>query len=243
MLMKVLSNVIVLGLFCSSAYAGGGRFNDRERYQNGPKGNENSVPLNGRVFVEAPEYGGSGCPDGSVDFVLSPDNKELSILFSNFVAEADGREVRKVGLACNIRIPIQIPVGKQLAITRIDYRGFLDLPKRSKSFLHSTYQFIQRFRQGREPVDNSSEPITLSKVFEGPLSDEYNLTSGIRFTDQLSPCGGPASLNIRNDLMLETNKQPAFATIDSVDTQTSVVYYLSWKSCGNSGPGRGRPGG
>ena len=40
------------------------------------------------IALGLPGYGGTGCPAGSVDAVLSPDAKTLSILFDQFSAEA-----------------------------------------------------------------------------------------------------------------------------------------------------------
>ena len=86
----------------------------------GQRGNERSIRP-GRVAFQRPDYFGNGCPAGSMSVIFAPDFLSFSMLFSQFTAEtAAGRG----GITCDVLIPVEIPAGMQMEITRVDFRGW-----------------------------------------------------------------------------------------------------------------------
>jgi hypothetical protein len=178
------------------------------------------------VLLGQPTFFGSGCQNGTMDFVLSPDGSELSVLFDNFIVEA-GNGTRVDTKTCSTTIPISIPLGHSLTITQADYRGFNSLPKGAFSQLQTQYQFLG------QPVKNEKR----AKPFVGPISDEFFDSNQERAK---SPCGGRVVLSVDTVLTVTTNEQQdqAFSQVDTVDRNThqrrkdrKFKYKLSLKRC------------
>lgn len=222
---------------------------DREgsfrRGQGAQRGNERSERP-GRVPVGSPQWGGNGCPAGTMQVSFAPDNLSFSILFDQFVAEtaAGGRGARRDLMTCNALIPIEIPPNMQMEITRVDYRGFVALPAQSRAVLHALYNFRGRGGDG--------DRLNLRFNFQGPLTETYTLTTDLvnrgGTGTEVSPCGGSTVLRVYNQLQIVSRNQNevAQATIDSIDGQANAVYYVNWKACTSNepnGPGSGGRGG
>lgn len=236
------------------------------------RGNERSERPS-RVENNAPIYRGNGCPEGSARIAFAPDNLSFTLIFDKFVADVmnappppppggfggnngngrggrgDGRGNRGGGapgrdrMTCNIVVPLQIPPNMQMSISRIDYRGFAELPAGAKGMLDSLFTFYQRDRRGDD--SNEGEQTRLHYIFEGPRSDNYELSSGVLNpngtlpANQVSPCGGRVRLRIQNDLRLMVRPgetAPAQITIDSVDASTNAVYQVNWTKCQSTRP-------
>ena len=80
-----------------------------------------------QIRLGVPAYGGTGCPAGSASVSLTDDQSILSVLFDSFVAQAptamNATFDRK---SCNLRIPVSVGPGYQVALIAFDYRGFAD---------------------------------------------------------------------------------------------------------------------
>jgi hypothetical protein len=170
-----------------------------------------------------PIYGGTGCPQGTASAVLSPDRKTLSVLFDGYMAEAGyttGRSLDRK--SCNLAIPVHVPQGMSVALLRMDYRGFNDLPMGTTSRLSVDYFFAG----ARGP--NST------RTFRGPTSDNYLVSDHLSASSLVwSPCGADTNLRINSSLMVQTNSHydQAIATVDSADIQGGIVYQIQWRTC------------
>lgn len=198
------------------------------------RGNEASQPVS-QVTLGTPVYGGSGCPQGSMRAVFAPDNLSFSLLFDQFIAEVvDPANAKKDTMSCDLLIPIQIPEGMQMEITRVDLRGFANLPNRGRGVLHSVFNFRGRGGDG--------DRMNLRFNFQGPLVDNYELSSDVMTSGdaETSPCGGAFNLRVLNELKVQTPRkgEPASLTLDSVDGTTEAVYFVNWRQC--SQPSRTR---
>lgn len=194
------------------------------------RGNEASEAVS-QVTVGNPSYGGNGCPQGTMRVAFAPDNLSFSLLFDQFVAEvSDPTLAAKDIMACEALIPIQIPNGQQMRITRVDLRGFAALPERAKGMLHSVFNFRGRGGDGNR--------LNLRYNFEGPLMDNYELSSDALAPgdSETSPCGGNFQLRIANQLRVRTPKkgERASITLDSIDGAAEAIYFVSWHSCNSS---------
>lgn len=170
-----------------------------------------------------PSYGGNGCPQGSASAALSPDRKTLSILFDQYQVEAGRTTGRTVDRkSCNIAIPVHVPNGYSISLFKVDYRGFNSLPAGGSSKLNVNYFFAGQ----RGP--------TYSRAFYGQQNQNYFLTNNIEAASLIwSPCGTDTNLRINSDLMVQTNgrQEQAFATVDSADIKSGLVYHIQFRRC------------
>lgn len=226
---------------------------DRGFYQGrnggGPRGNEQSDRPGGRFAYGQLSYGGNGCPAGTMQAVFAPDNLSFTILFDKFVADTTTAKNGRVDvMSCDAVLPITIPPGQQMEITRVDYRGFANIPAGGRGLLQSSFNFVgtRQFQQFDDPRDR----INFRFNFSGPVADNYELSSGSMnkgrgmSQTEVSPCGGQASLVIRNTVqVVSSGGQQAQLTVDSIDGQSNAVYYVNWRACKFDGRGGGRESG
>jgi hypothetical protein len=175
------------------------------------------------IQLGIPSYGGSGCPGGSVAASLSPDSKNLSLIFDQFITEV-GRSVGKTldRKNCQISIPIHVPQGITVSIVAIDYRGFVSLPQGAMARFSSEYF-----------IGGSSGP-RFSRDFLGAQDTDYLVTDTLGVIGQVwSACGASANLRVSTSMLVKTNRynEDATATVDSADVSAGIVYKLQWKRC------------
>ena len=175
------------------------------------------------VQLGYPEHAGTGCPIGSVAAVLSPDAKELSILFDNYVTEAGGSTGRTIDRKnCTFAIPVHIPQGYSVSVIGVDYRGFYTLPAGAQAKFSSQLFF----------AGDAGTP--LMRTFTGPSDDEYLLSTGL-FNENVvwSRCGDDVIMR-GNTSMFVRNSNPsieAIATVDSADISAGLLFQLQWRHC------------
>jgi hypothetical protein len=175
------------------------------------------------IYLGQPGYGGTGCPQGSVNAVLSPDAQTLSILFDQYMTQVGGSTKKTIDLkTCAVSIPVHVPQGYSVSLIRLDYRGFNSLPHGAQTQLDIEYFF------------GGSVGPKYKKVFKGPQDQEYTVTNNLIATAVVwSACG--ADVNLRTNTKLFTragaNKQDALSTVDSIDATAGIIYKLQWKKC------------
>jgi hypothetical protein len=222
-------------LICLNTFAA-----DKDRpFKPGPghfRGNEHSNILT-VLQTGQPVYGGNACPQGTMRVAFAPDFLSFSMLFDQFVAQVSNTGAKRDVMACDVLLPVTIPAGQQMEITRVDFRGFVGLPDKSRAELHSVFNF-------RGP-GGDRDKINLSYQFQGPVMDNYlistdamNSNNGQTDVSEVSPCGGNVVLRVATQLHLvsQVKGQDASVTLDSVDGSSHAIYYVNWKACtaGNS---------
>jgi hypothetical protein len=179
-----------------------------------------SVALAGDVKLGEPAYGGNGCPAGTASATLSPDNTQLSILFDQYVAEA-GRSVGKSidRKTCNLAIPVQVPAGLSVSILKVDYRGYVSIPRNSEARFSVEYFFA------------GSRGPTTQQIFRGPTDEDYLITDDLVAT-AWSPCGASTNLRVNSSMLARSSRgEDVLATVDSTDVDAQMVYHLRFRSC------------
>ena len=197
----------------------------------GFRGNERSERP-GRVGVGEVRYRGNGCPDGTMRIVMAPDNLSFSVLFDKFVAEtAPGVRPARDIMTCDATVGFEVPAGMQMAITRVDYRGFAGIPEGGRGALVSTLNFLDRNQRDRDRMH-------LRYQFFGPVMENYEISTGSEngensASSERSACGGIARLRIKNELRLQARRatENASVTLDSIDGAQNAVYFVSWHRC------------
>jgi hypothetical protein len=175
------------------------------------------------ISLGYPGHGGTGCPQGSVSATLSPDAKQLSIIFDSFVTEAGPQSGKTLDRKnCQIAIPVHIPQGFSVSIIDVAYRGFVSLPNRAATARLTAEYFI-----------NSLRGPTFVRQFNGAQDTDYVINNTLGVQAQIwSPCGADINLRASVGMMLRNSSYAdAMATVDSADISAGIVYQLQWKRC------------
>lgn len=179
-----------------------------------------------RIGMGGLNYGGTGCPQGSVAMAQSADGLALTLLFSGFVLEVGGATQKiNENKSCTVNVAVDIPQGFKVSIAQFDYRGFHNLPQNARSELVVHYGFLQHgnARQNRHE-------------FVGPLTQNYLVSDVIeRSGRHRSNCSARRAIfRISPNIRLRTNaqKESALATLDSLDSQTrGLKYNFEMEAC------------
>ena len=175
------------------------------------------------IRLGQPGYGGTGCPRGTASATLSPDKKSLSILFDRYYAEA-GRSAGKTidRKTCNVAIPVHVPQGFSISIFKIDYRGFVSVPRGGQAKFNVEYFFA------------GSRGPSFAKTFRGATEKEYLLTNKIGMGALVwTPCGKSVNLRVNSSILARTNSRrtDVLATVDSADVTAGLIYHVQWRRC------------
>jgi hypothetical protein len=175
------------------------------------------------IELGEPSYGGNGCPAGSASAVLSPDARQLSILFDSYIVEAGGNTGRTLDRkSCNVAIPVHVPQGYSVSILRADYRGFIAVPRGGQAQFNVEY-FFAGMRGPR-----------LVETFNGPQDREYLIADTLSASAIVwSACGADVNLRINSSMLARTNsrRDAVLATVDSTDVDAQLIYHLQWRQC------------
>ncbi len=162
---------------------------------------------------------GSGCPEGGYSVIQSPDGGSLSLLFDQFVLEANGVKT------CSLAIPLNLPAATSLGIYRVDYRGYANLSRGQAAELSVDYALGTR-ENGR------SFRRRVRGAHEGDYVFTENLGAGLM---RRVGCGDQALLNVAINLTLQTGAQPngAMASVDSADgtAKGGLLFKLNYQPC------------
>jgi hypothetical protein len=100
---------------------------------------KSDVPDQSQVyFTKPPTYGGSGCPQGTTNVVLSPDQQSFTVIFDQFIAAAGPKyptSSYKAREDCQLNLFVHIPQGWQYSIAWATYRGYIDIEAEVKATL------------------------------------------------------------------------------------------------------------
>lgn len=194
----------------------------------GPK-NGHSEKVKG-VKLKNPLLGGTGCQQGTVAATLSPDSKVLSLLFDNYIAKAGkSAGVHRDIKTCTVLVPFEVPAGYKFTIVKLDYRGFNSIPANAKTKYVTIYSMFES--ETNKPV---SDRLRRMYQFDGPLTENYIISSDVSSEPLWSPCGKTINFRIDTRAVAVSNQaeEDVMATIDSIDAAAnSVDYHLLWQTC------------
>jgi hypothetical protein len=180
---------------------------------------------NAQISLGSPVYGGTGCPAGSASVSLTEDQQTLSILFDSFVVQAptvqNAMFDRK---SCNLRIPVRVGPGYQVALIAFDYNGFAAIPSGGRGNFEARYAYVGQMR-----------PAIFRKSFGAQIGN-YSLKNELISTSvDWTPCstGKDLMMVVDANILAQTNarRDSAQLSIDSVDVSTGLLYKYQIRRC------------
>lgn len=180
-------------------------------------------PLEG-LRVDSVGYRGTGCPQGTVSSVVSPDNSALSFLFSAF--SLDLRPGVQGQRHCNMRFQVTLPVGYQLRVMQVDVRGFAALSPGASAKMSN--QVLQHIAGNIRTLGETESD------FRGPLKDLFTITTSSGDGVWSGCAGRTLTYNIisRFEVRNRSNDN-ALMSVDSADIAIGprTTFYLAWSKC------------
>lgn len=179
-----------------------------------------------QIRLGTPAYGGTGCPAGTASVSVTDDQSILSVLFDSFVAEAPTPQNSNFDRkSCNLRIPISVGPGLQIALVAFDYRGFAAIPYGGRGSFEARYAYVGQRR-----------PAIFRKNFATGSADNYSLKNDlISTTWDWTPCstGKDLMMTVDANILAVTNqqKEAANVSVDSVDVSAGLLYSIQLRRC------------
>jgi hypothetical protein len=103
---------------------------------------QSSAPPHSQVEIQAVTYGGTGCPDNTVQDLLSDDRQTITLSFDAYTVQSGpnipANDRRKF---CQLQMKLKYPGGFQYSIFGADYRGYASLETGVTGTAQSTYYF------------------------------------------------------------------------------------------------------
>lgn len=170
------------------------------------------------IHINKVIYGGTGCPQGSLNISLSDDGKVLPLVFGNSYSASIGPDVdvaqnRK---NCQLNIDLQFSAGFQYTVYSADYYGYANLDSGVTGAIRAAYYFSG---QTAEIIDEAD--------LTGPFTGYYSKhdTEAIA---TWSPCGSEGLLNVNSEVALTTSSGAArgLLTTDRVDAKFVHQLYI-----------------
>jgi len=178
------------------------------------------------MVIDVAGANGSGCPWGSADVTVSPDNKAFTVTYSQFIAKAGGganpTDFRK---NCQLALNVHVPQGYTFAIAGADYRGYAHLARGASGSESANYYF-----QGER------QSTRIRHDFTGPADSDWQRTDSVGIASlSFLRCGERRYLNVNTELRVNRGRSKpsatSFLTMDSTDGRIDTVYHVAWKKC------------
>lgn len=167
------------------------------------------VPLPGLVRINGISYGGTGCPNGSVATLLSPDNGALTVLFDQYVVDTANAPSGTDRKSCTVKLDLDGPVGWEYSLFQLDYRGYADLQAGTSGSQLSRYAF------------GSGQKTDLGAYsVQGPFSDDYVHSVQIPLNSAgWSRCGNPKLPLLSIETQVQVQSRPLAKEIQLASSQ------------------------
>jgi len=174
---------------------------------------------------------GSGCEDAAASATISPDFKDVSLLFDNHSVEIGNGslnpKITTLQKNCRVDVELAVPRGWQYAFKSVDYRGFAALPA-------SAYGFHRLATMSA----NSIVPTLREVIHRGPINNEYTFhveASPTRYV--WSSCiSGAHTMIFLSQLGVSfypkmSDRSNAIISLDSKDFSMRQSVGLVWRKC------------
>ena len=116
------------------------------------------APNPSTVQIKGITYGGAGCPQGSLSYVILDDQTTATLIFDSYVASiGPGVSVAENRKNYQLNVDITYPGGFQDSVFSADYRGYAAIDKGVTGALRPTYYFSGQTAQVSIPQSKFSE--------------------------------------------------------------------------------------
>lgn len=177
-----------------------------------------------QVTLDVQTVNGSGCPAGTANVRMQPDNTGFKITYSAFTARDGGSatptEFRK---NCQVNLLVHIPQGFTFAVARADYQGRLRLAAGATALQRTNYYY-------QSTPDNNY----VDHTFSGPYNGTWHTIDATAEQDLVySPCGEARSLNINTELRVDAGASTTTSAMSLSVSEGDVytVVQFSWLHC------------
>jgi len=179
-----------------------------------------------RITLDVVSVNGSGCPPGSADVSVLPDNTGFRVAYRDFLARAGGgagaTEFRK---NCQVNILVHIPQGFTFAVAWADYRGRARLESGASGLQRTNYYFM-----------GSGDNNYRDHTFAGPLFGTWSTVDATPVEELVyAPCGVNRNLNINTELRVDEGSlnpgKTSSMSMRASDGNVDTIVHFSWKQC------------
>lgn len=175
-------------------------------------------------------YQGSGCPQGSVNTVFSPDVSAFSILYDQFVMDVGGQTQETTDTkSCEVQIRVKLPFGTALNVESADFRGFVSL---------DGGVFAQHEVQHQIGSNKLASFGFGSQLFQGPVQKNYLIQSqkpNFKLSKLLRclPLKREVTLSVRTRIKMTGGEgaRLGLMSVDSADGKIEQKYLVSLTRC------------
>ncbi|KAF2404089.1 hypothetical protein EJ06DRAFT_469510 [Trichodelitschia bisporula] len=177
------------------------------------------------VRINGVNYGGTGCPQGTVSSSLNSERTVMTLIFDVYAAtigpKAKSRsEARRY---CQLNLKVQYPGGYQFSVFKVDTRGYADLEGGVTGEILTTYYFSGESKDAKTRL-----------TINGPQHATYRKSDSLKSESMVwSPCGKEGLINIKTEINLTSRNDNAggLLTVDSIDAKFEQKFNLQWRSC------------
>ncbi|MFH8788584.1 DUF4360 domain-containing protein [Streptomyces roseoverticillatus] len=180
-----------------------------------------------RIVIDVVSVNGSGCPAGTANVSVSPDNQAFTVTYSSYTAQVGvGAKPIDFRKNCQLSLNVHVPQGFTYAVARADYRGFAHLEKGAAGLERANYYF-----QGMQ------QTTYVNHHFTGPLHDNWQASDTTDLDAVVyAPCGAVRYLNINTELRVDAGtsdptRTTSLLAMDSTDGSINTLYHFAWKQC------------
>ncbi|KAG8780368.1 hypothetical protein FRC19_011016 [Serendipita sp. 401] len=171
---------------------------------------------------------GSGCPAGTVFYLLNEQRTAVTLTFSNYYASAGpGITIEQNRKNCVVTLGLDIPRCWNFAIVEVDYYGYYQLDKKVKAIQSACYHFLG----GPQGCASSTFPRPSDPP--GPVPGKtYTITDLVAAGPSSVCCRKDTILNINSAIRVDNSDNKAgsgYISTDILDFQT--IYHFKWWKC------------
>jgi Domain of unknown function (DUF4360) len=182
---------------------------------------EETPPPAELLAVRTSTANGSGCPPGTYEVEVLPDNTGFRIKYRAFRAQVGGGaspiDLRK---NCQLSMHVRVPQGYTYAVVRTRSRGEGDIASGGQGLQRDTYYYAG------SPVSQWR-----SHAFAGGFKGDWETIDNIDPAYRVwVPCREQRQLNVNTELRVK--KAPGDpATVTSFMELQSMTYGIAWRRC------------
>jgi hypothetical protein len=166
------------------------------------------------VTITSVTYSGAGCPQGSVQTLLTSGASLVTFYFDNMLTIFNSANTR----SCNIVATLGLPAGFRFAVQSAQYQGEADLDAGIISAMSSTYSF------------GSGGPSTTAN-FVGAYSSSFDVTRSVASNVRVFSSCGPTSVQLRVGVSSSLSNSGPNPAAGGFAELSSLGLGLQWVGC------------